>query len=105
MNYGFGVDLGGTTVKLAYFDQEGTLLDKWEIPTNLEDKGGKILPDIASSILDYLKAHHIDKASILGVGIGVPALWTATAWSISASTWAGACSTSQKPCPSWWACP
>ena len=32
MKYGFGVDLGGTTVKIAYFDEEGTMLAKWEIP-------------------------------------------------------------------------
>ena len=28
--YAFGVDVGGTTVKLGLFDGEGTLLDKWE---------------------------------------------------------------------------
>ena len=33
MKYGFGVDLGGTTVKIAYFDINGTMLAKWEIPT------------------------------------------------------------------------
>ena len=33
MKYGFGVDLGGTTVKIAYFDENGTMLDTWEIPT------------------------------------------------------------------------
>ena len=33
MKYGFGIDVGGTTVKLAYFDQDGNMLDKWEIPS------------------------------------------------------------------------
>ena len=33
-NYAFGVDIGGTTVKIGLFDREGNLLDKWEIPTN-----------------------------------------------------------------------
>ena len=47
MRYGFGVDVGGTTVKLAWFDQEGTLLHKWEIPTVTEGGGSAILPDIA----------------------------------------------------------
>ena len=27
MKYGFGIDLGGTTVKIAYFDELGTMLD------------------------------------------------------------------------------
>ncbi len=72
MKYGFGVDLGGTTVKIAYFDQEGTLLTKWEIPTDKTDGGNKILPDIAASIQDFITKQSIDPASLLGIGIGVP---------------------------------
>ena len=72
MKYGFGVDVGGTTVKLAYFDTEGTLLDKWEIPTVTERGGEQILPDISKSIENYLTAHRIAKEDILGIGIGVP---------------------------------
>ena len=52
--YCFGVDLGGTTVKLGLFDPEGTVLDKWEIPTRKEDNGSKILPDIAKAIEDKI---------------------------------------------------
>ena len=33
MKYCFGVDVGGTTVKLGLFTVEGELLDKWEIKT------------------------------------------------------------------------
>ena len=72
MKYGFGIDLGGTTVKIAYFDQQGTMLDKWEIPTVTENNGAQILPDIAASIKSYLSDKGIDPASILGLGIGVP---------------------------------
>ncbi len=72
MKYGFGVDLGGTTVKIAYFDQEGTLLNKWEIPTNTDNDGGQILPDIAAAIADFLRVNAIDPCRILGIGIGVP---------------------------------
>ena len=72
MKYGFGVDLGGTTVKIAYFDQEGRLLDKWEIPTVTADAGRQILPDIAGSIRQYIHENAIDTGTILGIGIGVP---------------------------------
>lgn len=72
MKYGFGVDLGGTTVKLAVFDTEGTLLHKWEIPTRRSNDGENILPDIAASIDTYIKDNGIDKASVAGIGIGVP---------------------------------
>ena len=72
MKYGFGVDLGGTTVKIAYFDDNGTMLDKWEIPTVTCDGGKQILPDIAASIRSYLDKNGIANESILGIGIGVP---------------------------------
>lgn len=72
MKYGFGIDLGGTTVKIAYFDSLGTMLDKWEIPTVTAGGGAQILPDIAAAIRGYLTAHNIPDGEILGLGIGVP---------------------------------
>ena len=72
MKYGFGIDLGGTTVKLAYFDETGELLHKWEIPTNTAENGKHILPDIAAAIIKYMEENNIAKEQILGAGIGVP---------------------------------
>ena len=72
MRYGFGIDVGGTTVKLAFFDETGFMLDKWEIPTNTENNGESVLPDIADSIKTYLKQENIADTAIIGVGIGVP---------------------------------
>ena len=72
MKYGFGVDLGGTTVKIAYFDENGNMISKWEIPTVTADGGKQILPDIAASILQYLHENQIPREDILGIGIGVP---------------------------------
>ena len=72
MKYGFGIDLGGTTVKIAYFDESGTMLQKWEIPTVTTDGGKHILPDIAASIRQFMDAHSIADTAILGLGIGVP---------------------------------
>lgn len=68
--YVFGVDIGGTTVKLGLFDVEGNVLDKWEIPTRTENGGEKILPDIADSIREKMK--QIDKEFVAGVGVGAP---------------------------------
>ena len=67
----FGVDLGGTTVKLGYFDMDGNVLDKWEIPTRKEDRS-LILPDIAKTILDKMAEKGLTKEEVAGVGIGVP---------------------------------
>lgn len=70
--YAFGVDVGGTTVKLGLFDQEGQVLDKWEIPTNKENGGSLILPDVAKSIQDKMQEKGIEKEAVVGVGIGAP---------------------------------
>ena len=72
MKYGFGVDLGGTTVKIAYFDETGNLISKWEIPTVTANGGIQILPDIAASIREFRQSSGIQDADLLGVGIGVP---------------------------------
>lgn len=72
MRYCFGVDVGGTTVKLGFFDEEGNLLEKWEIPTRTEDHGKNILPDVAASILDKMKEREVSREEIAGVGIGAP---------------------------------
>ena len=72
MKYGFGVDLGGTTVKIAYFDENGNMLEKWEIPTDRAENGKNILPDIAKSIQNYLQEKAVDPENIVGIGIGVP---------------------------------
>ena len=72
MKYGFGIDLGGTTVKIAFFDETGKMLSKWEIPTVTANGGSQILPDIAASVKGYLAQHSIPDSDILGLGIGVP---------------------------------
>ena len=72
MKYGFGIDLGGTTVKIAYFDETGKMLDKWEIPTVVAGGGAQILPDIAASIQQYMRSHQIPNNDILGLGLGIP---------------------------------
>ena len=72
MKYGFGIDVGGTTVKFAFFDIEGNLRKKWEIPTRLTENGSLILPDIAESVSESLQKWQLARRSILGIGIGVP---------------------------------
>ena len=72
MKYGFGIDLGGTTVKLAYFDENGKMLHKWEIPTDTSENGKNILRDIAASVENYLKENQIPREDIIGLGMGVP---------------------------------
>ena len=65
--YCFGVDVGGTTVKCGLFLTDGTLVDKWEIPTNTENNGDSILPDIASTLEAKIRERGIDKRDVDGV--------------------------------------
>ncbi|KAB1438303.1 ROK family glucokinase [Candidatus Galacturonibacter soehngenii] len=68
----FGVDVGGTTVKLGLFQADGQVMDKWEIVTRTQEKGKHILPDIAASIQAKISEKAIEIQDVAGVGIGVP---------------------------------
>ena len=70
--YAFGVDLGGTTVKIGLFRTDGELLEKWEIPTRKEDAGSRILPDIAEAVLEKARERRISLDEVEGIGMGVP---------------------------------
>lgn len=70
--YCFGVDVGGTTIKMGFFDTEGNVLDKWEIPTRTENGGENVLPDIAKAVTDKLAEKQIDREEVSGIGVGVP---------------------------------
>ena len=70
--YCFGVDIGGTTIKMGLFSDDYQLLSKWEIPTDKSNNGSNILTDVAKAIDEKLSAESISKEDILGVGIGVP---------------------------------
>lgn len=70
--YCFGIDVGGTSIKCGLFRVDGTLEEKWEIPTNTENQGEAILPDVAASIQSKMQEREITKEMVSGVGIGVP---------------------------------
>lgn len=70
--YGFGVDIGGTTIKMGFFETDGTLLDKWEIKTDTSNNGENILYDVAKAVDNKLAQESISKDEVQGIGIGVP---------------------------------
>ena len=57
--YGFGVDIGGTTCKIGFFETNGTMLDKWEIKTNTENQGSSILDDVTAAVNEKLEKEGI----------------------------------------------
>lgn len=70
--YGFGVDVGGTTIKMGFFETDGRVLDKWEIKTDTSNHGENILYDIAKTIDNKLAQEGISKDEVHGIGVGVP---------------------------------
>lgn len=68
----FGVDVGGTTVKIGLFSAEGQLEDKWEIVTRTDNSGEYILGDIAASIAAKIQEKNLTKENVGGIGIGIP---------------------------------
>lgn len=68
----FGIDIGGTSVKLGLFTENGNLLDKWEIPTRKDNGGSHILEDVAASVKKKIADDNLSGENIIGIGIGVP---------------------------------
>ena len=64
----YGVDVGGTTIKLGLFDGRGTLLRRDSIPTDTSDHGANILPQISK----WIRRQDVPLRQISGVGLGVP---------------------------------
>jgi len=70
--YVFGVDLGGTTVKIGLLSTSGEKIEVWEIPTRTEQNGKYILEDISKSIRRKMEEKDITDSDVMGVGIGAP---------------------------------
>ena len=67
-----GVDLGGTTTKLAFINLYGEVLHKWEIPTDVSNEGKNITVNIAKSIDAELEELGHSKSEVVGIGMGAP---------------------------------
>ena len=76
MKYCFGVDVGGTTVKMGLFQTDSVLIDRWEIPTRKDMAEDVILSDIADAIQERCMKHQVQKEDVVGIGVGVPAAVT-----------------------------
>lgn len=66
--YLIGIDIGGTTVKIGKFLEDGSIVTSYEIPTDTSDRGKNILFDIYKSLID--RGENLKE--IIGYGFGVP---------------------------------
>ncbi|WP_078379713.1 ROK family glucokinase [Sutcliffiella halmapala] len=67
-----GVDLGGTTIKMAFISQYGEIVHKWEIRTDISEKGKHITTDIAKAIDHKLNELQEPKSKLYAIGMGAP---------------------------------
>lgn len=70
--YCFGVDIGGTGIKIGLFNSEGDMLDNWTFATRRTEDGRDVLKDAASFIENIRIDKGLDKEQILGIGVGIP---------------------------------
>ncbi|MFA5470774.1 MAG: ROK family protein [Acholeplasmataceae bacterium] len=71
--YVYGIDVGGTSIKIGLFDFNTTkLINSFEVKTPNKDDGKVIFETIYKNILDNNHNQEIELSSILGVGIDVP---------------------------------
>ncbi|MGY3765966.1 ROK family glucokinase [Vagococcus vulneris] len=67
-----GIDLGGTTAKFAILTTDGEIQQRWSIPTNINDQGAHIVPDIINSIRHRLGLYNMTAKEFIGIGMGTP---------------------------------
>lgn len=67
MAYIVGVDVGGTTIKFGFFNEDAELIDKFSIETVITHEPHDLLEVIASTI-----EQKIPLQDLIGIGLGVP---------------------------------
>ena len=77
MRYCFGIDIGGTTVKIGLIAETGELLTRWEIPTKKGNDPAVLLEDVKASLEGCMAERNISKSDILGIGMDAPGPVTA----------------------------
>ncbi len=66
----FGVDIGGTKIKLGAFDEAGSIVSKWSIDTDISEAGSHIIPDVVAAVKGYLAEN--PETELCGIGLGIP---------------------------------
>ena len=67
-----GVDLGGTTTKIALITMDGEIVEKWEVPTDNTNEGQNITFNISKAIDEKLIELGQMKDKLIGIGMGAP---------------------------------
>jgi glucokinase len=71
--FSIGVDLGGTNLRIAAVDDQGNLLEKITLGTNLSLGRDRVIDDMCGAIQNISEKYK-NSAPLLGIGIGVPGI-------------------------------
>ncbi|MBQ7103551.1 MAG: ROK family protein, partial [Anaerotignum sp.] len=77
MKYCFGVDIGGTTVKIGLVSEKGEIVDRWEVNTRKGSDPARLLEDVKVSLEGCMAEWKLKKENILGIGMAAPGPVTA----------------------------
>ena len=72
-NFAIGVDLGGTNLRIAAIDDQGTLVEKVTLGTKVSLGRDHVIDDMCQAIEHVLEKYK-NSATLLGIGIGVPGI-------------------------------
>jgi glucokinase len=72
-NFAIGVDLGGTNLRIAAVDDQGTLVEKVTLGTKVSLGRDHVIDDMCDAI-EHVLEKHTNSATLLGIGIGVPGI-------------------------------
>ena len=72
LKYAVGADIGGTSVKIGIFTEYGELVANTEIPTRCANGYDLVIENTAERINTFLAENNIEKASVKGIGAGIP---------------------------------
>lgn len=68
MKVNIGIDLGGTAVKLGLVDQDGNVLDHFQVPTLAETNSrDTILENMMNAVHELIKKNPEIKAKAIGI--------------------------------------
>src|ERR1017187_817162 len=71
--FSIGVDLGGTNLRIAAVDEQGTLVEKVTLGTKVSLGRDHVIDDMCDAI-QRVSEKYKDAAPLLGIGIGVPGI-------------------------------
>ncbi|PYX35844.1 MAG: ROK family protein [Acidobacteria bacterium] len=72
-NFSIGVDLGGTNLRIAAVEEQGSLLEKITLGTRVTLGRDHVINDMCDAV-QHLTAKYKDLATLEGIGIGVPGI-------------------------------